>query len=167
MDRTDLVVLKGLESVQFKTDTLNPHRYYRHIQIEDQHMVFGIIFDDDKFNDLFEFAHDRVIRDFQKIGILGSNLKPISKSLFAKLADIHTYGYGRKNVYHVWYFRNTRECIYGFYPMQGNKKSQLNECYEYYLDLVNGNVESLDVCDVRFGNCGIPLVYDKLRIQYI
>lgn len=107
-----------------------------------------------------EFTHERVLSDFRAIGILTDKNKPISKSLFANQADIH--GYGKLN---IWIFRNSRERIYGFYPMQGTRKEQLAECYAWYLELVNGDLTSLDNTDVCFGNCGIPLVYGNLRVS--
>ncbi len=107
-----------------------------------------------------EFTHERVLSDFRAIGLLTDKNKPISKTLFANQADIH--GYGKLN---IWIFRNSRELIYGFYPMQGTRKEQLAECYAWYLELVNGDLTSLENTDVCFGNCGIPLVYRKLRVS--
>ena len=49
--------------------------------------------------------------------------------------------------------------------MQGNKVENQNECYQYYIDILNGDYEPLDDEDVCFGNCGAPLRYEKLRIQ--
>jgi len=37
--------------------------------------------------------------------------------------------------------------------------------YGWYLELINGNMESIDNEDVVFGNCGIPIKYGKLRIS--
>lgn len=107
-----------------------------------------------------EFTHERVLSDFKAIGILTEKNKPISKSLFSNQADKHTYG-----KLCIWIFRNSRERIYGFYPMQGTKKEQLAECYAWYLELVNGDLTSLVDEDVCFGNCGIPLQYGKLRVS--
>ncbi len=160
MNKENLVVLKGSIQLEFETDVIKPNVYYRCVAIQKkEYLVYGIIFSHDKFNELFEFAQDRVLRDFKELGILKEDNTPVSKSLFTKEADIHEYGKLK-----VWYFRNTRERIYAFYPMQGSKIENQKECYQMYLDIINGDVESLDNKDVKFGNCGIPLTYDSLRI---
>ena len=163
METENLVVLKGTEPVYMNTGVVKPNHFYRHIELSEgkrkEHLVFGFVFSDKEFNDLFELAHTRVLRDFKAIGILPESGKPISKSAFTKLADIREYGKLR-----VWYFRNSRERIYGFYPMQGNKIENAIECYRWYLDLINGKMDSLDDGDVKFGNCGIPLAYGGLRV---
>jgi hypothetical protein len=119
---------------------------------------------ENEFKSLFENAIDRVKNDWKQIGILGENDKPISKSLFTKLADIHIFGYGTRAM-KVWYFSNGRGSIYGFYPMQGTKIENQKECYEYYLDILNGKCEHLDERSVCFGNSGYPLSYTRLRIS--
>lgn len=164
MNKENLVVLKGSTQLEFKTDIIKPNVYYRCIDIgKKQYLVYGIVFSHKKFKELFEFAQDRVLRDFKDLGILNEDNTPVSKSLFTNQADIHTYGTGRKAL-KVWYFRNSCERIYGFYPMQGSKVENQKECYQMYLDIINGDVESLDNEDVKFGNCGIPLSYGSLRI---
>lgn len=165
MKSENLVILKGDKPVTFETDILKPNIFYRCIDIgEQEFMVYGIVFSAKKFMELFEYAHTRILRDFKTLGILGENDKPISKSLFTKLADIHDFGRGR-NKLKVWYFMKSTSLIYGFYPMQGTKAENQNECYQWYLDIINGNMESIDDKDVMFGNCGIPLSYKGLRVS--
>jgi hypothetical protein len=160
-----LVVLKEALSVTKDSTTFKPNYHYRHIDFKNGvHVVNGEDFTDTEFNSLFESAIDRVKNHWKEIGILGENNKPISKSLFTKLADIHIFGYGTRAM-KVWYFSNRRGCIYGFYPMQGTKIENQKECYQYYLDILNGNYDPLDEQNVCFGNSGYPLSYTRLRIS--
>ena len=166
MNKTDLVVLKGgFNSILQGVETLYPNKFYRHCDMGDgNHLVYGCLFTSNEFNLYFEYAHDRVMRDFKTIELLKANNQPINKTSFKRLVDIHGYGYGR-NTKHIWFFRSSRNCIYGFYPEHGlNKREQLNECYRMYNELVNGFVDCLDDGGVKFGNCGIPLIYDELRV---
>lgn len=168
MKKENLVILKGTEKQEFNTGNILPNKHYRCISITDngitQYLVYGFVFDEETYNRLFELSHTRVMRDFKTLGIVTENGKPISKSLFTKEADKHKYGTW-KNALQIWIFRSSRELIYGFYPTQGTKLEAQKECYQWYLDIINGNVESLDDEDVVFGNCGIPLKYGKLRIS--
>ena len=160
-----LVVLKSAISANIGNTNFKAHRFYRHVNLNNgYHIVNGEPIHENDFKALFMDAIERVKSDWRMIGILGENNEPISKSLFTKLADIHQYGNGKNNT-KIWFFRNTRDCIYGFYPMQGNKVENQNECYQYYIDILNGDYEPLDDEDVCFGNCGAPLRYEKLRIQ--
>jgi hypothetical protein len=165
MTSENLVVLKDNKVLEFKTDILKPNINYRCIAIDNKNfLVYGIVFSKAKFNKLFEYTHTRMLNHFKTLGLIDANGVPVSKSLFTKLADIHTYGNGRK-AFKVWYFRTTREVIYGFYPMQGTAKENQTECYQWFLEVVNGNMEAVDSHDIMFGNCGIPLAYGALRIS--
>jgi hypothetical protein len=168
MKKENLVILKGTEKQVFQTATIQPNKHYRCIRLTEskrsEYLVYGIVFDENDFNRLFELSHTRVMRDFKTLGIVTENGKPISKSLFTNLADKHKYGTW-KNALQIWLFRSSRELMYGFYPMQGTKLEVQKECYQWYLDIVNGNMESIDDEDVMFGNCGIPISYGKLRIS--
>ena len=163
MNKTNLVMVET--PIERGTTTFKKNNFYRHIVLENNlHLINGETFTNKEFDRLFILAIDRVKADFKKIGILGENDKPISKSLFTRVADIHTYGSGRKG-YKIWYFRGGKDLIYGFYPMQSNQRENQRECYQWYLDILNGEVDCLDERDVCFGNCGIPLSYSRLRIE--
>jgi hypothetical protein len=139
MKKENLVILKGTEKQAFKTDTILPNKHYRCICLTEgkrsEYLVYGIVFDKDDFNRLFELSHTRVMRDFKTLGIVTENGKPISKSLFTYLADKHKYGTW-KNALQIWLFRSSRELIYGFYPTQGTKLEAQKECYQWYLDII-------------------------------
>jgi hypothetical protein len=166
--KTDLVVLKNQDCVMFDTETFRPNINYRCIKLENkdtvEYLVYGIVFDSETFDRLFETTHEKMMRDFNELGLFQKNGNPISKNKFSNLADIHTYGKGSSKL-HILIFRNSRERMYGFYPNQGVKPMQLKESYDYFLEIVNGNMDSVDSGDVCFGNCGIPIYYGKLRIQ--
>lgn len=164
INKDELVVLKGTDKITMGQDIFKPHHFYRHSIMPTGHLVWGVHFTNTEFYTHFELAHTRVLRDFTAIGILPPvNPQPISKTLFTHLADIHVYGTGRKAL-KVWYF-GTKQCRYGFYPMQGNQRENQAECYQYYCDLISGDMTALDDKEVKFGNCGIPLVYSELRIS--
>jgi len=164
MTTDSLVILKNSEQLEFETCTFRPNHFYRHRKNETQHLVHGVIFDDKKFNELFELAHTKVLRDFKAIGLLPENNKPVSKTKFTSLADIHLYGRNSRTGKNIWFFRKFKDMIYGFYPMQGTKVENQKECYQWYLELIEGNVSCLDEADVQFGNTGIPIGYGNLRV---
>lgn len=166
MERDSLVYLSGVINQLIYSETFKVNVPYRCINISETdepiYLVNGFTFTNEEFKKTFVFVYDRMIQHFESLGLI-KNGKPISKTAFGKLADIHQYGRGR-NSYYIWYFRNTKETIYGFYPMQGNKKEQLDECYKYLCELVSGNMEPFDSKDVMFGNRGFPIVYSKLQV---
>jgi hypothetical protein len=164
MDINDLVVLKAAIEATKGNTKFKANKFYRCCEMDNNDkLVFGELFTKQEFDSLFETAHERVLRDWQALNLLGKDNKPLSKAAFLKLADIHTYGIGKKAL-KIWYFRNTRDCLYGFYPTQGNKVENLNECYEFYMDTIKGEMVHLDNEDIMFGNCGVPLVYGGLRV---
>lgn len=94
--------------------------------------------------------------------------KVISFAGFKKLVDVHDYGNGR-NPFRIIILRNSRENIFGFYPMQDTMAKNLTESYEMLCSLVNTVDSSNDFDlsmlddDIQFGNCGIPISYGNLR----
>lgn len=166
MDKTNLVQVKGGQDITFQTDVLKPFTNYRCIVAEEngikQYYIYGIVFDEKNFNKYFEFTYDIVMRNWIKIGLLPESKKPITKKLFKEMGDIHKYGKARRAL-KVIYFMNSRECAYGFYPMQGSNVNVLKECYQMYIDTINGNMIHVNDRDIRFGNCGLPLNYSGLR----
>jgi hypothetical protein len=167
MNKTDLVILKGSNELKFKTDTLYPNTYYRCIKLEEngvvQYLVYGINMDDEFFKEHFEFAYDRIMRDWEQIGLV-KNGKPITKKDFKELANVHTYGKQNQNL-RIMFFGHPKEGMYGFYPtVSENKAKQLDRLYSWYLlILTNGNMNYFDQNNIQFGNKGIPLSYGSLR----
>jgi hypothetical protein len=168
MHKRNLAVIKSDTAIEHGVSLLYPNTYYRTLTVQDglsdnEVMIDGTIISVKEFNEKFEYAHDRLMRHWENIGLRDLHTgKPISRTAFGKLADVHTYtGAGRKLRI---YFFGTKDCKYGFYPMIDTKANNLKECYQMYLDTFKGITEHLDCKDVQFGNCGIPLSYGDLRV---
>jgi len=173
MKREDnLIVLKGVKPIEYANETFYPNKYYNVITLEEkpfkQHLVKGKIFQDDKFNENFEDATKRVLRDWEMVGLRDLDTgKPITKTAFNKLADVHVYtGYsgGRRTRIRIIYFRNSKNCIYGFYVYNSTKAKDLKDAYEMYIETFNGSTEYLDSQEIQFGNRGIPIAYGDLGV---
>lgn len=169
MKKDSLVVLRGFEKLYLQTDVFYPNRFYRSIEItensEKQYLVYGIVFDEETFNAKFEYVHTKVIRDWEKIGLL-ENGKKLSYKAFKEKSNVHQYQSCRvrSKLNVVYFFKDPRDCIYGFYPIFREPKEQsLKMAYVRYLDILGGNVIDFDNGNVQFGNCGIPISYGDLR----
>lgn len=160
MNIENLVVLKDALTVE--KGHFAPNKFYRCLPDGKGFLIHGEWFTKAEYNSLFETVHGRMMSQFEALGLIVNGL-PVSKTKFTKLADIHEYGTGRKAL-KVWYFKNTRDVIWGFYPMQGNKTENAAECYEMFTELVGGCMDAIDSGDVAFGNCGLPLAYRALII---
>lgn len=172
MKKENLVILKAkVGEFTHGHSTFKPFVYYRCLPDMDKdrligYIIFGEWFSIEDYNQFFDLVYDRIMADFHDLGLFDSDSKVISKTAFKKRANIQTYTNGRANgVYHIWYIRDSRERIYGFYPSQGNQRDNLSECYEFLLQIISGNMEPIDEEDVCFGNSGIPLDYRKLSIR--
>lgn len=163
----DLVVLKDNTDYQIDKQLFKPNRFYRCIETKRGYIIYGEFFTKKIAEQIFEEVNLRIGKQFKVVGLLGKFSERLSKTAFSKLADIHTYGSGKRKLNTIFFQgrddQNNR-IIYGFYPMQGNKKEIIDECYQMYIDTVNGDMEHLDCGDIQFGNCGIPLQYGKLRV---
>ena len=168
MDIQNLVQVRNdISLVKTKTTTFYPHKNYRCICIDEnnikQYLVYGVVFDEKTFNELFIYSHSKIMNDFENIGLL-SNGKPLSKKEFIELSDMHLYGRSRQNLRIVLFGK--KDCLYGFYSyIRDNKKRTYNSVYEMYKAFVMGNMVPLDDDCIQFGNCGIPLTYNDLRVS--
>ena len=168
MRADNLVVLKGGRPIEYANEVFYPNKYYRVITLEEkpvrQHLVFGKVFRDDKFNEMFEYAHDRVMKHWEMIGLRNLHTgKPITKTAFNKLADVHVYTGNRVKI-RIIFFRNSREVIYGFYTYNNTKAKDLKDAYKMYIKTFNGSTEYLDSGEIQFGNRGIPIAYGDLGV---
>ena len=101
------------------------------------------------------------------LGLTDINRKPISKTAFKKLADIHTYS-SRVETLKIWYFRSgnyANKIIYGFYPEQDTAKNNLDDCYAIYMSTLKGYMHQYEAMNLQFGNCGIPIAYGNLKTR--
>jgi hypothetical protein len=85
MRKDNLVTLKGSDVKTFGTDTMHPNRFYRSIKLTDENkgdvMVYGMTLIK-TFDGTFEFAYDKIIRDFKEMGLVKDNLTAIGKVKF-------------------------------------------------------------------------------------
>lgn len=173
MNRENLVILKGKSTVIVKSDgtIFKPNTQYRCIEATEskqrEFIVNGIIFDEASFNQLFEYLHDVILREFKTLELVGENNKPLSKKAFSERANIHQYGRGKNMMNVLYFFIQPKEFMYGFYPQyQGDSKAKCVEnAYKMYLDLLTGNMEDFDYGDIQRGNSGIPIGYGDLRVR--
>lgn len=166
MDKNNLVVLKGSKPFSIGDGHFLPNTYYRCLPPEkptDIYLIWGYGIVPDQYIDKFEFVHDRIIRDWTNIGLI-VNSKPISKTAFARLANIHTYG-NQKNNLRIYFF-GPKECQYGFYPLlRENRTQQLVYLYEMFIETLLGDMTWVDDHNIQFGNCGTPIGYGNLRVS--
>ena len=168
MDKTNLIVLRGDTALEFQTDTLYPNTYYRCLKVEEndyeEYLVYGIIFDKEGFDKNFELAYDRIMRDWERIGLIKKG-KLVSKKAFNELASVHLYGKQTNNL-RIILFGHPKECMYGFYPKyRENQAKQLLTMYEWCINVIGGDMNYFDFKYIQFGNSGVPLSYGNLRIS--
>jgi hypothetical protein len=172
MKKENLVILKGKSTLISKCGTrIEPNKHYRCIEISEgkrkEFLVYGIVFDETTFNELFIDLHTVIMNEFKTLGLLGANNEPMSKSLFKNQASVHQYGKGKSMLNVLYFYGNSKECIYGFYPQfRGDSKAKcLENAYQMYLDLLNGDMDDFDCNDIQRGNCGIPIGFSDLRMR--
>lgn len=166
MNKENLVVLRGDKALEFETEAMYPNRYYRCLKATEndstQYCIYGIIFDQAGFDKNFEYAYDRIMRDWELIGLIKGG-KLIGKTAFKELANVHTYGKQSNNL-RIIFFGFPKECMYGFYPIYNeNKSKQLDAMYLLCNVVIGGEMRWFDNENIQFGNCGIPLSYCNLR----
>jgi hypothetical protein len=171
--RTDfLVVIKEhlQELVITQNDVFKPHQEYRVSVMGDSYIVHGVEFNKQAFEMFFDYVLDRAILNFIKLGLIVDG-KPVSKSQFKKLADVHTYGKGKK-AFRMAYFGHTKTGVYMFRPMykHDNKTKLLDNAYTMFLDFLGGESDDFDCQDIQFGNGGVPVCmgfFHTLKKRYL
>lgn len=167
MDKNSLVVLKGNKALEFEGEAMYPNRYYRCLKAiendREEYVVYGIRFNKETFEATFEFAYDRVMRDWERIGLTKGG-KLIGKTAFKELANVHQYGKQTNNL-RIITFGFPNECMYGFYPIYSeNKAKQLDAMYKWCIQIIDGYMGYFDQECIHFGNAGIPIGYGGLRV---
>jgi hypothetical protein len=115
------------------------------------------------YKDNFISLAPEMVKIFKKLHMLKEDGSPLSKTAFKQRASIHKYG--KYKIFH-FYCENPKELMTSFYPMNGNVTDQVNECYEYYLSILNGDVTPIDDKDVQIGNSGIPIGYGDIGFRH-
>lgn len=160
MNKNELVTLRqGLAVLDYNGIQFKANKFYRcDVDTGFPYIIFGTNVSQDVYENCFETAHARVLRDFKTLSLIDNNNKPISKTLF-KSAFFQQVFRGRNRVilYVYYFYTHPKELCYAFYPDEDKKPTTITQCYNWFLELVNGNMESLDSTDVVFGNSGLPI----------
>jgi len=157
-----LVVLKEVHEIIVVDQTkFRAHHFYRASPLDEKTMlVYGEPINNHNFKQYFETAQERILRDFEKLGII-VNGKIISKTAFAKKVVVHNYsGYPRSNSFKVGYlYIHPKEIMYAFMPFfnQDTKANTIRNAYQSVLDIIDGRMDCVDENYVQFANCGIPI----------
>lgn len=172
MKKENLVILKEKSTLISKCGTrIEPNKHYRCIEISEgnrkEFMVYGIVFDETAFNELFVELHTIIMDELKSIGLVKENGGAISKAQFKERASVHQYGKGSRMLNVLYFYTHPKECMYGFYPQfRGDSKVKcLNNAYQMYIDLLNGEMDDFDCNDIQRGNSGIPTCYGDLRMR--
>jgi len=107
-----------------------------------------------------------VLKAFKKLNLIKADGSAISKSEFKERASIHLYGKQSKGLKILHYYTHPKELIVSFYPMCGTNPQVLKECYQMYLDTLDGELEHFDCNDIRIGNSGIPIGYGHVYFRF-
>jgi len=167
MEKNSLVILRVSKVTEYQTDTLYPNKFYRCMKLTEgsvtEYMVYGIVFDEKTFNEMFEYAYDRVMRDWTTLGLI-VNGKAVSKTKFKECIDFHVYvtSMRRSRGINLGIIRN-HDFIYGFYPRFGEtKKETFDNAYKNFVSVSLGEMTSLDNNWIQLGNMGVPLSFGNL-----
>ena len=172
MKKENLVILKGKSTLISQCGTrIEPNTQYRCIEVSEgtrkEFLVYGIVFDENSFNELFIDLHIVVMNELKTIGLVKEDGTAISKTQFKERASVHQYGKGSRMLNVLYFYTHPKESMYGFYPrFRGDSKAKcLNNAYQMYLDLLNGEMDDFDCKDIQRGNCGIPIGYGDLIMR--
>ena len=166
MNRYNLVVLKNNNPFMKGDTLLSPYVYYRCLtpteNDNDSYMIYAEWFSQEEFDNLFEFAYDRIMREWETFGLVVAG-KKLAYGAFKKKANVVKYSqHGRKPL-HICYFHSERD-IYGFYPWcRDTKEGSLKWAYENYVRTFEGDMLPFDHKNIQFGNWGTPIAFSNLR----
>jgi hypothetical protein len=172
--KENLVVLKGQSNFVIReTDTtFEANKHYRCIDVTEgsqrELLVYGVKFDINLFNDMFEYLHDRMMREFKILGLLKDG-KPLSKTAFKERMDVHQYGRGQRKLFKgIFGGKMNGMIVFDCYFQGDTKANFISTAYNDYKDIINGNMTSVDDGQVERGDSGIPIAYGSIyfRKQY-
>jgi hypothetical protein len=165
MKKTSLVVLKTTQPLFWEGEGFTPNQVYRCLTpIEnesDSYLINAFWFTQAEFDLYFEFAHERVMRDWTELGFVKEG-KPITFKEFKEYMDMHTYGKQTNNM-RLGYVGIPRKNQYKFIPVgYDNKAIQLKNLYEkHYKETIEGNMIYLDAFKITLGCQGVSLSYKQ------
>lgn len=163
MEKHNLVVLKTPEPLFWEGERFDLNKVYRCFTppengSDGMYMINAEWFSQEEFDLYFEFAYDRVIRDWNELNLLKDG-KAISYAEFKRRVNVHTYGKQTNNL-RIGYVGISKQNFYKFYPdLDGNKELQLKDMYNMYQYVLNGNMYYLDNHCIQFGSFGIGISY--------
>lgn len=162
MKKTNLVVLKTTQPLFWEGEGFLLNQVYRCLTPTenecDSYLIYGFWFTQEEFDLYFEFAYDRVMRDWDSIGLIKDG-KTVSFAEFKRRVDVHTYGNQLNNV-RIGFAGIPKENFYKFYPpYDGNKEKQLRQMYDMYQYTIDENMYYLDNHGIQFGTFGIHATY--------
>jgi len=129
---------------------------YRHLEIEDwkeEHMVYGVIFDNKTFKECFESYTDIVVEKAKELFYV--NGKPMTKKAFREMADIHVYS-GHNFRQKVLFFGHPKRNCFAF-KVEGANPKIINEVYDIMKWFCIGEISEIVNGSAKSFNSGIPL----------
>lgn len=168
MNKENLVVLKGKTTLVVEaTETrFEPNKHYRAIELDKETiLVYGEPFDKATFNNMFEFLHDRMIREFEAKELIKDG-KPLSKTAFKERLSLHTYGRGKGKLF-IGFFGDKLNGIWAFYgSFRGDTKAEyFKDAYSRFLKVIDGEMDWVDNETIQRGNSGIPISYGDVYFR--
>lgn len=119
MEKENLVTLRhGLDELQYNGIQFKAHNFYRcDTDTGFPYIIFGTNVSKDVYENCFETAHARVLRDFKTLSLIDKNNKPIRKAMFkAALHQQIFRGRNRVILYVYYFYTHPKELCYAFYP---------------------------------------------------
>lgn len=163
LTKENIVVLKGQSNFVIRETgtTFEANKHYRCLNPSDNKgfVIFGEYITNELFNEMFEFLHDRMMRDFKEVGLMIGG-RAISKTTFKEQMDIHQYGKGKSKLF-KGFFGSKMMGMFSFDCVcQGDTKAQfITDSYNALKSIINGDMTPVDDGIVKRGNSGVPLTY--------
>jgi len=110
--------------------------------------------------DISKMPRQFILDKLKALNLLTEDDKPVSLGFFRNRASISKYGNGGQNQLKIVLAGHPKENLFGFYINCNPDPLAMKEAYKWYLDLLKGDFEDLDI---QWGNCGIPIGYGRLR----
>jgi hypothetical protein len=162
-----LAILKGKSTLicESSQTTFEPNKHYRSIEHDGGVIVYGVWFSMVAFNDLFVNLHDVMMEQWSENGLLPM-MKPLSKSAFVEVLDVHQYGKGKKK-YWTGFVGSKMNGLWAFDVLcQGDTKARfLKQAYAMYQRALDGDMEDIDDCMLQRGNSGLPFVHSEIYFR--
>jgi hypothetical protein len=167
MNIPTLVILKGKTTLIDESSQTKfiANKHYRCIEADGGMIVYGVWFCMDSFNNMFVNLHDVITEQWSNNGLL-PNMKPLSKSKFAEVLDLHQYGKGKKKLF-IGFVGNKMDGLFAFQPLSsGETKAKfLAYAYKMYQDVLNGDMTDVDEELIQRGNSGVPITFGDIYFR--